>query len=61
LKLALYERLGIVKHAARQMPDGTWTSKLGVQHLIEHQLPALEGNSYGQVTAFYRRVFSPDC
>jgi hypothetical protein len=36
--------------------NGVWRSKLGIQQLIEHQLVGLEGNSYGQVAAYFRRA-----
>jgi hypothetical protein len=35
-KIAIYVRSGEVKHVARQLPDGRWTSKLGPGYLIEH-------------------------
>jgi hypothetical protein len=43
------------KHAARQLPSGTWTSKLGKLEDIEHELGHLEGLSYGTVLAVMRR------
>jgi hypothetical protein len=54
-KIALYEKLGVVKHAAKQMPNGSWRSKLGPQQVIEHELRGLEDELYGNVTAFFRR------
>lgn len=48
-----------VSHAARQLPNGHWTSKLGRGRDIEHNtLDALEGeqgDSYGVVVKFMRR------
>jgi len=55
-KIALYELMGVVKHAARQMPDGSWRSKLGLEQLIEHELAGLEHASYGTVAAYFRRL-----
>lgn len=42
-------------HAARQLPGGTWTSKLGRADDIEHDLRALEGDVYGTVVLFLKR------
>lgn len=36
-------------HAARQLANGKWTSKLGQQIDIEHELVAIEGPLYGTV------------
>lgn len=46
---------GIPSHAARQLPNGRWTSKLGPQEDIEHSLVDLEGNRYGRVAVVMRR------
>jgi hypothetical protein len=45
----------IVTHAARQLPSGTWTSKLGRAEDIEHGLHALEGTTYGRVVQILKR------
>lgn len=42
-------------HAARQLPGGKWTSKLGEAEHIEHELRDLEGDAYGTVVAVLRR------
>lgn len=50
LKVAIYaDARGRPTHAARQLPDGWWTSKLGQQIDIEHELTALDGPVYGSV------------
>ncbi|MCI0637958.1 MAG: hypothetical protein L0Y72_23715 [Gemmataceae bacterium] len=36
-------------HAARQLPTGRWSSKLGPSEDIEHDLHALEGEIYGTI------------
>jgi hypothetical protein len=54
-KICLYEKLGRPKHAARQLPDGRWTSKLGQSNDIIHELSGLEGNTYGHPAVFMRR------
>jgi hypothetical protein len=42
-------------HAARQLPSGQWTSKLGKAEDIEHELHALEGKLYGSVVLLMKR------
>ncbi len=43
-------------HAARQIRDGRWTSKLGDGHDIVHtDLESLEGEYYGKVVQFTKR------
>ena len=61
-KVALYASAsGNVTHAARQMPSGAWTSKLGVMEDIEHAtLSGLEDDGtqpdgYGRVVQFLTR------
>lgn len=48
-KVALFARSGIPTHAARQLPNGNWTSKLGPSEDIEHTLAGLIGVIYGDV------------
>jgi hypothetical protein len=55
-KIALFandER--VPTHAARQLPDGRWTSKLGKNEDIEHALHDLEGTTYGSVVEIMKR------
>jgi hypothetical protein len=54
-KIALYAQEGKPKHAARQLANGRWTSKLGQNVDIEHDLLDLEGPKYGQVLMFFHR------
>jgi hypothetical protein len=59
-KVAIYCRLGKPTHAARQLPTGEWTSKLGKAVDISHDTPAevLQHpgcSSYGLPTLFLRR------
>ena len=55
-KVALYVGAdGRVLHAARQLPDGAWTSKLGEVWDISHELRGLEGDNYGRVARFLKR------
>lgn len=55
-KIALFaDAISIPTHAARQLPNGRWTSKLGMAEDIEHDLRAIEGDVYGRVVRIYRR------
>lgn len=55
-KVALYGFGFFYTHAARQLPDGTWTSKLGKAEDIEHSSPDdVAGGIYGEVVQFMRR------
>jgi hypothetical protein len=56
-KVALYGRAaGDVTHAARQLGNGRWTSKLGKLQDIEHTLCGLQGAQYGTVLLIMRRA-----
>jgi regulator of protease activity HflC (stomatin/prohibitin superfamily) len=46
---------GIPVHAARQLPSGMWTSKLGALEDIEHQLEGLAGDRYGKIGQILKR------
>lgn len=54
-KIAIYGKSTWVEHTARQVSADTWISKLGPWFDIEHELRAIEGNSYGQVVAFMKK------
>lgn len=54
-KIALYADAEGPTHAAKQLPDGGWTSKCGQNVDIEHALEELEGPCYGTVVMFFRR------
>ena len=55
-KVAVFaDSAGIPTHAARQLPSGRWSSKLGQAEDIEHELRALEGDVYGKVALILRR------
>lgn len=58
-KVCLYEKLGRPTHAARQLPDGSWTSKLGQAYDISHELEGLRGAKYGHPAIYMRRPW-PD-
>ena len=54
-KIVLYAEGEQPKHAARQLKNGRWTSKLGKDVDIEHKVKDLEGPHYGNVTMYFRR------
>lgn len=57
-KIVIYidPALSTPTHAARQLPDGQWTSKLGQNVDISHQDPeTLAGGKYGMVAQFMKR------
>ena len=56
-KVAIYvNHLNVPKHAARSLPDGTWTSKMGDDEDIEHStLDVLEGRGFGKAKVFLKR------
>ena len=55
-KVALYQNSGEWTHAARQMPNGHWRSKLGDGAQVEHYtLQSLVGTMYGVVHCIMRR------
>jgi hypothetical protein len=59
-KIALYAVDMVPTHAARQLPSGWWTSKLGPDFDIEHaDLNAVAGGVYGQPVAFLSRPIAP--
>ena len=58
-KIALFAGSdGIPTHAARQLPNGRWTSKIGRLEDIEHELHDLEGNEYGSIVFIMKRPIS---
>jgi hypothetical protein len=42
-------------HAARQLANGRWTSKLGFLEDIEHDLHDVSGEAYGTIVVVLRR------
>ncbi len=55
-KIALFaDAMAVPTHAARQLANGRWTSKLGKAEDIEHELHDLEGEVYGSVVLLMKR------
>lgn len=56
-KVAVYaDDKGVPQHAARQLSDARWTSKLGQGEDIEHGLEDLAGAFYGSVVLILKRA-----
>ena len=55
-KVALFALNEKPTHAARQLPDGNWTSKLGEIQDVIHTIDALDGPQYGSVALFLKRA-----
>jgi hypothetical protein len=54
-KIALFADNNGPQHAARQLLNGRWTSKIGELEDIQHELHDLENSDYGKVVAFMKR------
>lgn len=55
-RIAIYALNGTPTHAAKQLHDGRWKSKLGRSEDIEHKsLKAVEEFIYGKAVVFMRR------
>jgi hypothetical protein len=55
-KVAIFAKNGIPKHAALQLDEFFWTSKLGKSEDICHHLHDIAGNYYGQVVCYLKRA-----
>lgn len=59
-KVALYVKEGTTEctHAARQLSNGKWTSKLGELYDIQHGTPySIEGSVYGRVYCIMKKEY----
>src|SRR5258708_31227200 len=54
-RITLYALNGRPTHAAKQLPNGKWSSKLGGAEDIEHTLTGLHGEKYGKAVHFMPR------
>lgn len=54
-KVALFAKGSAPSHAARQLKDGSWSSKLGRLEDISHHLEGVEGVAYGTSAIFMCR------
>ena len=56
LKVAIYsDKFGKPTHAARQLINGFWTSKLGENFDVTHTIFSMQNGSYGNVAVFMRK------
>jgi hypothetical protein len=53
IKIGLFALGNIPTHAARQLPNGSWTSKLGKHIDVSHSLRDVEGPKYGTLVRIY--------
>lgn len=54
-KVAIYALNDKPTHAARQLDNGMWTSKLGRQIDVQHNLNNISGGVYGEVVQFLKK------
>jgi len=55
-KIAIFvDQNGKPTHAAKQLLDGYWTSKLGDSFDVRHTILAIEGGVYGYVAVYMKR------
>lgn len=55
-KIAIFtDANGFPTHAARQLENGLWTSKLGQSNDIQHTIFAMNNSFYGNATVFMSR------
>ncbi len=59
-KVVIYAKDDKPTHAARQLPDGSWSSKLGRSFDISHTLDALDGPDYGGIVLCLARPVGAD-
>ena len=55
IKIAVFENGGLPSHAARQLTDGNWTSKLGKNIDVTHTIFSIEDGLYGVVIQYLRK------
>jgi hypothetical protein len=54
-KVAIYTKDGVPTHAARQLKNGSWTSKLGPHIDVSHSIFSMHGGNYGSVAAYMKK------
>ena len=54
-KVAIFAKNGVPKHAAHQLDEFCWESKLGKAEDISHQLHDVAGDQYGDVVCYLKR------
>ena len=54
-KIGFFHKQNKPTHAAKQLQDGAWTSKLGQSFDISHDLEGLQGDEYGRIALIMKR------
>ena len=57
-KIAIYTKDGKPTHAARQINSFYWTSKLGINVDIHHEIDGVSNSHYGSIAIFMKRPIS---
>jgi len=58
-KIAIFtDKDGIPTHAARQLRNGFWTSKLGEDIDVQHTIEAMENGFYGNANTYMSRIIN---
>ena len=61
-KIAIFEDKNVPTHAARQLANGLWTSKLGhfpnISFDASHTINSISGGVYGNVSIYMKRLSS---
>lgn len=56
-KIVLFSKDGNdCTHLARQLAEGSWTSKLGISYDVTHTLAAMNGGIYGDFCVILKRI-----
>ena len=55
-KVAIFALNGRFTHVCRQLSNGRWTSKMGSEVDVEHELEAVSGGSYGNLHMTLRKL-----
>ena len=55
IKIAIFCNSNGVTHAARQLPNGLWSSKLGPFFSVLHTIESISNGEYGDVTRFMKK------
>lgn len=58
IKIAIFTNNNVPKHAARQINENEWTSKLGDSFDVRHTLKSMEGGTYGNVAQYMKKKVS---
>lgn len=58
IKIAIFAASGKATHAARQLPDGNWTHKMGADIDMTASLKAVEGPVYGSVVRYMKKAIA---